>query len=311
MDALPGRAHRGRSRCPLMIDSTDADGASSWRSRYCQGKAIINSINLEDGEERFEQVVPLRAAATARRWSSGCIDEDKQQGMAVTRERKLAIAERSLHAADREVRRRRPRTSSSTRSSSPCGTGDAELRRHARSRRSRASARSRRRFPERKTILGISNVSFGLPDGGPRGAELGLPLPLRRRPGSTSRSSTRRSSSATPSIPEEERAARRGPDLQPRRRIRSRPSPRTSAAKKARAEADGVDAAARRAPRRATSSRASKDGPDRRPRGRSCEEAGAARHHQRPADEGHGRGRPALQRQRADRRRGAPVAPRR
>ena len=26
---------------------------------YCQGKAIINSINLEDGEERFEKVVPL------------------------------------------------------------------------------------------------------------------------------------------------------------------------------------------------------------------------------------------------------------
>ena len=33
--------------------------------------------------------------------------------------------------------------------------------------------------------------------------------------------------------------------------------------------------------------------------------SGAARHHQRPADEGHGRGRPAVQRQRADRRRGA------
>ena len=26
---------------------------------YSQGKAIINSINLEDGEERFEKVVPL------------------------------------------------------------------------------------------------------------------------------------------------------------------------------------------------------------------------------------------------------------
>ena len=62
--------------------------------RHCQGKAIVNSINLEDGEERFEKVCPL-----LHRYGGavvvGCIDEDKQQGMAVTRERKLAIAERS------------------------------------------------------------------------------------------------------------------------------------------------------------------------------------------------------------------------
>ena len=67
---------------------------SSWRSRKCQGKAIVNSINLEDGEERFEKVVPL-----LRTYGGavvvGCIDEDKQQGMAVTRQRKLAVAERS------------------------------------------------------------------------------------------------------------------------------------------------------------------------------------------------------------------------
>jgi 5-methyltetrahydrofolate--homocysteine methyltransferase len=36
---------------------------------YCQGKSIINSINLEDGEEKFERVCPL-ARPTARRWSS-------------------------------------------------------------------------------------------------------------------------------------------------------------------------------------------------------------------------------------------------
>jgi len=54
----------------------------------------VNSINLEDGEERFERVAPLLrsyGAATV----VGCIDENKQQGMAVTRARKLEIAERS------------------------------------------------------------------------------------------------------------------------------------------------------------------------------------------------------------------------
>jgi len=58
--------------------------------RQCQGKSIINSVNLEDGEERFERVVPL-----ARQFGAalivGCIDEDKLQGMAVTRDRKLAV----------------------------------------------------------------------------------------------------------------------------------------------------------------------------------------------------------------------------
>jgi cobalamin-dependent methionine synthase I len=34
---------------------------------YCQGKSIINSINLEDGEEKFERTCPI-ARHTARRW---------------------------------------------------------------------------------------------------------------------------------------------------------------------------------------------------------------------------------------------------
>ncbi|HEU5322235.1 MAG TPA: homocysteine S-methyltransferase family protein, partial [Methylomirabilota bacterium] len=82
-----------RVKVPLMIDSTDA-AVIELALRHCQGKAIVNSINLEDGEERFEKVCPL-----LRRYGGavvvGCIDENKQQGMAVTRERKLAIAERS------------------------------------------------------------------------------------------------------------------------------------------------------------------------------------------------------------------------
>ncbi|NIP73139.1 MAG: dihydropteroate synthase, partial [Gammaproteobacteria bacterium] len=45
-------------KVPLMIDSTDA-AVIEAALPYCQGKAIINSINLEDGEERFETVVPL------------------------------------------------------------------------------------------------------------------------------------------------------------------------------------------------------------------------------------------------------------
>src|SRR5436309_2420729 len=42
-------------KVPLMLDSTDARVLEEALKR-CQGKAIINSIHLEDGEERFEKL---------------------------------------------------------------------------------------------------------------------------------------------------------------------------------------------------------------------------------------------------------------
>jgi 5-methyltetrahydrofolate--homocysteine methyltransferase len=70
-------------KVPLMIDSTDA-AVIEAALRHCQGKSIVNSINLEDGEERFEKVVPLLHTYGGA-VVVGCIDEDKRQGMAVTR----------------------------------------------------------------------------------------------------------------------------------------------------------------------------------------------------------------------------------
>ena len=80
-------------KVPLMIDSTDPRVIERALT-YSQGKAIINSINLEEGEERFRQVVPM-AREYGAAFVVGCIDEDKQQGMALTRQRKLEIALRS------------------------------------------------------------------------------------------------------------------------------------------------------------------------------------------------------------------------
>src|SRR5262249_36405770 len=80
-------------KVPPMIDSTDP-AVIELALRHCQGKSIVNSINLEDGLERFDRVVPLLKTYGAA-VVVGCIDEDKRQGMAVTAERKLAIAERS------------------------------------------------------------------------------------------------------------------------------------------------------------------------------------------------------------------------
>ena len=81
-------------KAPVMIDTTDPRAIES-ALKWTQGKSIINSINLEDGEEKFERVCPL-ARAYGAALVVGTIDEDKQQAQAFTRERKLAVAQRSV-----------------------------------------------------------------------------------------------------------------------------------------------------------------------------------------------------------------------
>jgi 5-methyltetrahydrofolate--homocysteine methyltransferase len=149
-------------KVPLMIDSTDAH-VLELALRHCQGKAVVNSINLEDGEERFEKVCPLLRTYGAA-VIVGCIDEDKQQGMAVTRARKLAIAERSyaLLTGKYGIPARDlifdPLVF-------PVGTGDQNYIGSA-VETIEGLRLIKSRFPECKTILGISNVSFGLPPAG-------------------------------------------------------------------------------------------------------------------------------------------------
>jgi 5-methyltetrahydrofolate--homocysteine methyltransferase len=149
-------------KVPLMIDSTDA-AVIELALRKCQGKSIVNSINLEDGEERFERVVPLIRAYGAA-VVVGCIDEDPQQGMAVTRARKLAVAERAhgLLTGRYGVPGRDiifdPLVF-------PVGTGDQNYVGSAVETIEGLRA-IKARFPESRTILGISNVSFGLPASG-------------------------------------------------------------------------------------------------------------------------------------------------
>ena len=82
-------------KAPIMIDTTDPK-AMELALTYCQGKSIINSINLEDGEEKFERICPARARRYGAALVVGCIDEDTLQAQAFTRERKLAVAERSV-----------------------------------------------------------------------------------------------------------------------------------------------------------------------------------------------------------------------
>jgi 5-methyltetrahydrofolate--homocysteine methyltransferase len=146
-------------RVPLMIDSTDTKVIARALT-YCQGKAIINSINLEDGEERYEQVVPL-AKAFGAALVVGTIDEDPQQGMAVTAARKLQIAERS-HKLLTEKYGFPEEDIYFDPLVFPCASGDEQYRGSARE-TIEGVGLIKQRFPRCKTVLGISNVSFGLP----------------------------------------------------------------------------------------------------------------------------------------------------
>ena len=146
-------------KAPWMIDSTDAAVLEAGL-RYSQGKAIINSVNLEDGEKRIREVAPLVHKYGAA-LVVGTIDED---GMAVTRDRKLAIAKRSY---DLLVNRYglSPEDLIFDALVFPVGTGDANY--------VGAAAETiegirliKDALPECHTILGVSNVSFGLPAAG-------------------------------------------------------------------------------------------------------------------------------------------------
>jgi 5-methyltetrahydrofolate--homocysteine methyltransferase len=149
-------------KVPLMIDSTEP-AVIELALRHCQGKAIVNSINLEDGRERFDRVVPLLRTYGAA-VVVGCIDEDKQQGMAVTVERKVAIARRSWELLTQAygVPERDLIFDALV---FPAGTGDASYLGSAVATIEGVRA-IKQRWPACKTILGISNVSFGLPPAG-------------------------------------------------------------------------------------------------------------------------------------------------
>jgi 5-methyltetrahydrofolate--homocysteine methyltransferase len=152
----------GKTRAPLMLDSTDAR-VLELALKHCQGKAIINSINLEEGEERFAAVVPLLHTYGAA-VVVGCIDDDPEQGMGVTRERKLAIAQRSYDLLVNTYGVS-PQEIIFDPLVFPVGTGDENYIGSAEE-TIEGLRLIKAAFPLTKTILGISNVSFGLPTAG-------------------------------------------------------------------------------------------------------------------------------------------------
>jgi 5-methyltetrahydrofolate--homocysteine methyltransferase len=144
-----------RVPAPILVDSTEADVVEEALKRI-PGRAIINSINLEDGEKRTSKVLPM-----AKRYGAAVIaltiDED---GMALTADKKVAIAHRIHDLATKKY------GLDSTdlifdALTLPISTGQEEYR-TAGMETLKAVERIKKELPEVKTILGVSNISFGL-----------------------------------------------------------------------------------------------------------------------------------------------------
>ncbi|HEX8726846.1 MAG TPA: methionine synthase [Gemmatimonadaceae bacterium] len=140
---------------PLMIDSTEP-AVIAAALEHVPGRAIVNSINMENGRARIDAVVPV-----ARRHGAALvaltIDE---HGMAKTRERKLEVARRIYDlvvgefglAAEDLIYDALTFT---------LATGDAEWIDSARE-TIEGIRLIKRELPGVFTSLGVSNVSFGL-----------------------------------------------------------------------------------------------------------------------------------------------------
>src|SRR3984957_9764304 len=144
-----------RVPAPILVDSTEADVVEEALKRI-PGRAIINSINLEDGEKRTSKVLPM-----ARRYGAAVIaltiDED---GMALTADKKVAIAKRIYQLATEKYGLRGSDIIFDA-LTLPITTGQEDYR-SAGIETLAAVKRIKQELPEVKTILGVSNISFGL-----------------------------------------------------------------------------------------------------------------------------------------------------
>src|SRR5688572_9592213 len=140
---------------PLVIDSTEANVIQA-ALEHIPGRGIVNSINMENGRVRIDAVVPLvkthGAAVIAL-----TIDEI---GMAKTRERKLEVA-RKIYSIVVDEYGLAPEDLIYDALTFTLATGDEEWIESAKE-TIEGIRLIKRELPGVSTILGVSNVSFGL-----------------------------------------------------------------------------------------------------------------------------------------------------
>ena len=157
MEQLVGKA-RGLSTLPLMLDSTEPEVLEAGL-KLIGGKALVNSINLEAGEGPGSRLD--RTLSAAVRFGAGVVALSiDEEGQARTCDRKVEIAERLYRIATEEYGLP-PEDLFFDSLTLPLGSGQDELREDG-VETLKAVAELSRRFPRSQTILGVSNVSFGL-----------------------------------------------------------------------------------------------------------------------------------------------------
>lgn len=157
MEELAGRFATA-STLPIVLDSTELEVIRAGLEKL-GGRAVINSVNYEDGdgpESRFAKVTAL-AAEHGAALIALTIDED---GQARTPENKVAIAERLIADLTGNWGIRECDILIDTLTFTIC-TGQEESRKDGIA-TIEAIRELKRRHPEVQTTLGLSNISFGL-----------------------------------------------------------------------------------------------------------------------------------------------------
>ena len=144
-----------QSTLPIVLDSTEIDVVEAGLLRL-GGRAIINSVNLEDGRNKAEVLLPM-----ARRYGAAvivlAIDEE---GQARTADWKVDVCKRVAEIAVDEYGLE-PHDLIFDCLTFPLGSGQDDLRDDA-AETIEAIRRVKTEIPGCNTTLGVSNVSFGL-----------------------------------------------------------------------------------------------------------------------------------------------------
>jgi 5-methyltetrahydrofolate--homocysteine methyltransferase len=154
MTALVAR-YRTEISVPLVIDSTEAPVLEAGL-KLCGGRSIVNSVHLEDGLKKCEQVLPLVKEFGA---AVICLTID-EQGMAKEVEDKVRVARRIRDICVHDYGLRPEDLLFDVLTFTVC-TGNEDDRAHA-WKTLEGVRRVREELPGVGTLLGLSNVSFGL-----------------------------------------------------------------------------------------------------------------------------------------------------
>ncbi len=146
---------------PLVLDSDAPENVVEYGLKHIPGRAVINSVNLEDGGKRMDAIFSL-----AKKYGAAVIALSiDENGMALTADRKVAVAKRICESAVHHGLR--PQDMLFDVLTLPISTGQEEYKTAA-VETLEAIKRIRHEIPGAYTVLGISNISFGLKQHGRR-----------------------------------------------------------------------------------------------------------------------------------------------